>query len=58
MALIYDGWETLWMRTKVRQICRGESAKAMHALPQRTPEPWMAEAGLFARQDGELRATF
>jgi len=30
----------------------------MHALPQRTPEPWMAEAGLFARQDGELRAIF
>ncbi len=34
----------------------GELANAMYALRQRTPQPWMAEAGLLARQDAELRA--
>jgi hypothetical protein len=39
-----------------RQNRRGELVRAMHALTQRTPKPWMAEAGLLARQDAELRA--
>ncbi len=39
-----------------RQNRRSELANAMYALRQRTPQPWMAEAGLFARQDAELRA--
>ena len=30
-------------------------AQCMHCA-QRTPKPWMAEAGLLARQDAELRA--
>ncbi len=39
-----------------RQNRRGELANAMYALRQRTPQPWMAEAGLLARQEAELRA--
>ena len=40
-----------------RQNRRGEfeMRNAEHCAEQ-TPEPWMAEAGLFVRQDAELRA--